>query len=121
MRGESTIFGISGTEALLLMAILVMIVGPSRLPHVVKSARGLYDRACIMWREVEQRSHQTLTEGLKESGLEELDPRQLWEQSSSPHRENPSFVAVPPPLPSVDDPVEQLPSKDLDGRGGQRT
>ncbi|MSS84361.1 hypothetical protein FYJ24_06200 [Actinomycetaceae bacterium WB03_NA08] len=72
----------------------------------------------MMWQEVEQRSNQTLTEGLKESGLEELDPRQLWERPGVSQRETSQFIAVPPPLPQVPELGNESAAEYLDGRGG---
>ena len=69
-------FGINGGEVLILLVVLLLVVGPERLPRYAEQLGGWVRQARVFLREAKARVDEELGDEVKDVDWAALDPRQ---------------------------------------------
>lgn len=69
-------FGISGGELLVILVVIMIVVGPSRLPEVTATVAKWVKRARVQLTKIRQNLDDEVGEDLRDIDLTKLDPRQ---------------------------------------------
>ena len=91
--------GISGLEALVIIMLAAVLIGPSRLPELATRTRTLLARIRETWRLVNESAKAESTTLLEGTGLEDLNPTRLLAPEAP--ATGSTFTPVPPPLPTA--------------------
>ncbi len=95
-----SVFGISLDEAIVILALMALIVGPKRLPLLVSRLTERIRHMKVLWRAANDRADADAVALWASSGINSFDPRYLV-QSDLVEDDAQSFVALPPPVPAL--------------------
>jgi len=70
------VFGINGGEVLILLVVLLLVVGPERLPRYAEQLGAWVRRARVFLRDAKARVDEELGDEIKDVDWAALDPRQ---------------------------------------------
>ena len=93
-------FGISGAEAIFVLIVAAVLIGPSKIPEILRKVIQMFSRLKKMWKELaKEASNQTATL-LEGTGLEDLNPNRLLqldeEELDDEKMEHPMPPLAPP-------------------------
>ena len=92
-------FGISGAEAIFVLLIAAVLIGPSKIPEISRRAVRMFSRLKKMWKELAKEASNQTTTLLEGTGLEDLNPNRLLQLDEGEADDEKAEHPMPPLMP----------------------